>query len=64
MDVPHGNSLCSYLKQAKRSFFFLSFTKIREQGPVWGNWYQWEREEIEKECGRENIVQILCTHVL
>jgi hypothetical protein len=34
MEIPQGNSLCSYLylKQTKISwFFFLSFFKIREQ---------------------------------
>jgi hypothetical protein len=38
MKVSQGNSLCSYLKQAKMSFF--SFQKIREQeggsGPAFG----------------------------
>jgi hypothetical protein len=29
MEAPQGNSLCSYLKQAKISFFF--FYKIGEQ---------------------------------
>jgi hypothetical protein len=44
MEVPQGNSLYSYLKQPKMSFFF--FYKIREQedetGPAWGErccWY-------------------------
>jgi hypothetical protein len=31
MEVPQGNSLCSYLKQAKMSFFFPFFCKIGEQ---------------------------------
>jgi hypothetical protein len=33
MEVPQGNSLCSYLQQAKMSFFFLLFIlyKIGEQ---------------------------------
>jgi hypothetical protein len=42
-----GNSLYSYLKQTKMSFFF--FYRIKEQegrtGPVWGVWYQWEGGE-------------------
>jgi hypothetical protein len=47
MEIPQGNSLCSYLylKQANMScfsfsFFFFFFCKIREQegrtGPAWG----------------------------
>jgi hypothetical protein len=44
MEMSHGNSLFSYLKQTKMSFFF--FYKIGEQeertGPVRGGWYQWE----------------------
>jgi hypothetical protein len=31
MEVPQENSLCSYLKQAKMSFLFSFFCKIREQ---------------------------------
>jgi hypothetical protein len=49
MEMLQGNSLCSYLKQTKMSFFFLSFTKseIRRSEqvlPGGGNWYQWEGE--------------------
>jgi hypothetical protein len=44
MEVPQGDSLCSYLKQAQMSFFF--FCKVEKQdgktGPSWGVWYQWE----------------------
>jgi hypothetical protein len=40
MEVTQGNSLCSYLKQAKMSFLFSLFYKIREQegetGSAWG----------------------------
>jgi hypothetical protein len=42
MEVPKGNSLCSYIKQAKTSFFFFffSYTKIRKPegrtGLTWG----------------------------
>jgi hypothetical protein len=65
MEMSQGNSLHSYLKQTKMSFFFF-FYKIREQeggtGPVWRGWYQWEGEEVGKGCGRMNTVQILCTH--
>jgi hypothetical protein len=48
MEMLQGNFLCSYLKQAKMSFFFLSFFfyKIGDQeggiGSVWGGWYQGE----------------------
>jgi hypothetical protein len=39
MEMPQGNSLCSYLKQAKISFLFSIFCKIGEQegekGPDW-----------------------------
>jgi hypothetical protein len=31
MEVPQGNSLCSYLKLAKMSFIFPFFCKIGEQ---------------------------------
>jgi hypothetical protein len=41
-----GNSLCSYLKQSRMSFFLF---KIRDQegrtGLVCGHWYQWEAGE-------------------
>jgi hypothetical protein len=42
MEVPQGNSLCSYLKQAKMSFF--SFIKLenRRMEQVLPDWYQWE----------------------
>jgi hypothetical protein len=45
MKISQGYSLCSYLKETKRSFLFLfSFTNIREQegrrGPECGG--QWE----------------------
>jgi hypothetical protein len=40
MEVPQGNSLCSYLNQ-KCHFFLLIQT---EQVLLWGRgWYQWER---------------------
>jgi hypothetical protein len=31
MEITQGNSLCSYLKQAKMSFFSFFFYKIREE---------------------------------
>jgi hypothetical protein len=50
MEMSQGNSLCRYLKQAKKSFLFVFsffFYKIGEQeggtGPVDGGWrYHWE----------------------
>jgi hypothetical protein len=59
MEVPQGNFLCSYLKQAKMSFFF--FYKIGEQeggtGPAgWGErsvGISGRAEEVGKECGSE-----------
>jgi hypothetical protein len=60
MEVLQGNSLCSYLKQAKMSFAF--FCKTGEQegktGPAWQG-----KGEVGKGHGRVNIVQIQCTHV-
>jgi hypothetical protein len=65
MEISQGNSLYSYIKGTKMSFFFFFlFTNVGEQeggtGPAWVGWYQWEGEEMEKRCGRVNIVQILC----
>jgi hypothetical protein len=66
MELPQGNSLLTILnKQEKISFFF--FHNIREQeggtSPAcWaGTSGRWE--EVGKECGKVNIVQILVTHV-
>jgi hypothetical protein len=45
MELPQGNSLCSYLRHQKYEFFLPFLYKIREQGgrtgPAWGDWYQW-----------------------
>jgi hypothetical protein len=63
MEISQGNSLDSYPKETKMSFYFY-FTKITEQetGTVLsrGGWYQWE--EVGNECTEVNMVQILCTH--
>jgi hypothetical protein len=66
MDVPQGNSLCSYLKQAKCHFFFLSFAKSENRraeqvlrGRSWGGGME---EEVGEGCKRVNMMQILCTH--
>jgi hypothetical protein len=63
MEMSQGNSLCSYLKQAKLSVFFFPFTKSenrREEQVLPGGIGTSEREkEMGKGCGRVNIVQIL-----
>jgi hypothetical protein len=59
MEMSQENSLYSYLKQTKMSFF-----KNREQkgksGPVW---VLVPAGEERKGCKKVNIVKILCTHV-
>jgi hypothetical protein len=61
----HKETPCIAIIKKKSQFF--SFYKIREQegrtGPIWGDWYQWEGEDMGRDCRRVNIVQILCTHV-
>jgi hypothetical protein len=66
IEMSQGNSLCSYPKQTKMSFFFhLQNWRTRGQNrsclvelvPVGG------REVLGKRCGRVNTVEILCTHV-
>jgi hypothetical protein len=54
MERSQGNSLCSYPKQAKMSYFF--FCKIEEQegrpGPAWeGGWCQGEEKDVGKGHG-------------
>jgi hypothetical protein len=63
METSHGNSLCSYLKQTKMSFFF--FYRMAEQvlPGDGGVGTSGRGEEKQKECRRVNIVQVLCTHV-
>jgi hypothetical protein len=65
MEMSQRNSLCSYLKQTKMSFFL---NKIREKkgetGPVQGEGILYQsREKLGNGCGRVNIVEILCTYV-
>jgi hypothetical protein len=52
MEVPQANSLCSHLKQAKMSFLFSLFCKIRGQeggtGPGWGVGTSRMEEEVGK----------------
>jgi hypothetical protein len=63
VEVSQGNSLCSYLKQTKMSFFF--FYKIGAQeggtGELFGT--SGRGQEVGKGRGKVNIVQILCTCV-
>jgi hypothetical protein len=65
MEVPQRNSLCSYLKQAKLSFF--SFTKSenrRAEQVLPGEVGTSGRgEEAGKGCKKVNMMHILCTHV-
>jgi hypothetical protein len=46
MEMSQGNSLYSYLKQAKMPFFFFTKTENEKVKQVlsW-YWYQWEGEE-------------------
>jgi hypothetical protein len=48
MEMSQGNSLCSYLKQAKMSFFFFYKIGGQEDGtdPARRGWYQWEGKEV------------------
>jgi hypothetical protein len=66
MEMPQGNSLCIYLKQAKISFFFFIY-KIREQegrtGLARGIGTSGGGDVVGKGCRRVSIMQILCTHV-
>jgi hypothetical protein len=68
MEVLQGNSVCSYLKQAKMPFLFPFFCKIKKRG--WNRSCRGrsvdtreKREEMGKGCKRANMVQILHTHV-
>jgi hypothetical protein len=62
MEMSQGNSLYSYRKQTKMSFF-----KKREQegktGSVWGVSISGRGDDIRKGCRRVNILEILCSHV-
>jgi hypothetical protein len=58
MKVPQGNSLCSYLKQSKKSFsssFLIQNQRTGEQNRS----YLGELVSVRG----VNMVQILCTHV-
>jgi hypothetical protein len=64
--MSQGNSLCSYLKQAKCHFlniFLLQNWRTGGQSMAClGNWYQCS-EDVGKGGRSVNMVQILCTHV-
>jgi hypothetical protein len=62
MEVPQGNSLYSYLKQAKISFIFFLFCKTGIGGQSRSCDNNKRGEEVGKGCRRVNIVQKLCTH--
>jgi hypothetical protein len=64
MEMSQINSLYSYLKQTKMSFFF--FTKLenrRVEQVLFGGWFQWKVKDIETGYRRVNMVQVLCTNV-
>jgi hypothetical protein len=67
--MPQGNSLCSYLKQAKMSLFSFSFFLIQNQRTeeqnrsCLGAGIGGKGEEVGKGYRRVNMVQILCVHV-
>jgi hypothetical protein len=69
MEVPQGNSFCSYLKQAKMSLFSSLFhytkseNKSEEQALPGGFGTSGRGRGDEKGRGRVNIVQILCAYV-
>jgi hypothetical protein len=47
--MSQGNSLCSYLKQTKMSFFsFRKSESRRVEHILLGGWYQWEWGEVGK----------------
>jgi hypothetical protein len=64
MEISQGNSLCSYLKQTKMSFFSLQNWRTGVwNSPASGGGTSERGEEVEKGHGRVNLVQILCAHV-
>jgi hypothetical protein len=74
MEVPQGNSLCSYFKHPKMSFFSLFFliqnqTQQGNTGAAWkevgiGSWYQWEggedREMVKEGEYGANTYTLIC----
>jgi hypothetical protein len=63
-EMSQENSLYSYIKQTKRSFYFSFAEQEGRTGPVWwGADTSGRGEDVGKGCRRVNMVQILCTHV-
>jgi hypothetical protein len=55
MEVPQGNSLCSYLKEAKMLFFSLSFAESenrREERALPGGWGEFDASGKGEEAGK------------
>jgi hypothetical protein len=67
MEVPQGNSMCSYFKQTKRSFFFFfSYTKSETRKIkhiLYGGLVPFWRGRGGEKVGKVNMVQILHIHV-
>jgi hypothetical protein len=68
MEMSQGNSLCSYLKQAKMPLFFSFLLQNERTGgqtdsaPGMEGCYSGTGEVAGDGCKRVNMVQILCTH--
>jgi hypothetical protein len=65
MELSQGNSLCSYLKETKMSFFSFTKTEYRraEQVLPGGVGNSGMQEKVEKGNRRVTMVLILCRHV-
>jgi hypothetical protein len=66
MEVPQGNSLCNYVKQAKMSFPFSFVCKIEnrkgDQVLLGRVDTSGKGEDVENGCKRVTMVEILSTH--
>jgi hypothetical protein len=63
MEMSQGNSLYSYLKQTKMSFFFLTKSENKRVEQVLSGELIPCVGEVRKGCRRVKMVQILCIHV-
>jgi hypothetical protein len=63
MEMSQGNSLYSYLKQTKMSFFYKSGEQEGITGSVFVVGISGKGEDVERGCRRVNMVPILYTHV-